>query len=172
MQSLDKFNTFVNNLNNTKGTLLDQQEQLELHLAVFQHELNAATLMEDNARVEKAKAGIAHITKQLSDIATQLGNLDGAPLAQDVLNEAEERLANIRVEIQKQWVTVFEARDSFISAMQGLGKLRQYSIDICNATGRAAQVLKRNPLAPGGFNREFEQRLPITFEFVKGLLKI
>jgi hypothetical protein len=146
MESLRKYNNYRASFNERKTALEEEKQKHERHFALFSSELETAQLLNDKARIDKAKQGVELTTKRLNQVNADLASMDSKPLAQAVLLESEEVLGQLQEQVRQQWDRAREARILFLRELEQLSKLRRQSQELSWATQAAMLDLNRNPL--------------------------
>lgn len=171
LQSIVKYREFMNDLEINKGALLTEKEQHERHLFIFQNELQAATLMEDENRIEKAKQGIELIQKKIDDVNEKIGELNITPLAQAVISEANDKLSEMNQEATALWQSMIEARIEFMKKLSALGELKRESEILAHSTNGASSFLKIQPLTLKVIRYSGQHQLVCDLPLLNKLLK-
>lgn len=147
MESLQKFNQFIENLSETKNDLLNQKEKLSNLLAALKQEVTLASSLGDINREQQAEATIITVNDKIKEVNWQLSELNVEPLAQDVINEAEVKLGKLQAQATELWGNMLDARIVFLKKVEELGELRRKSQEVCWQTQNATIALRKQPLA-------------------------
>jgi hypothetical protein len=146
MKSLKKYNEYCSSFNDRKGELEQEKVKHQRHLALFSAELETAQLLQDKGRIAKAQAGVDLLIGRLAAVNKDLESMDATPLAEQVLDESEEIMGQLRRIVDAQWQRAREARILFLQELQELNLLRRQSQELSWATKAAMKDLRRNPL--------------------------
>jgi hypothetical protein len=151
MESLKKYNEYVNSFHERKTVLEEEKVKHERHFALFSAELETAQLLKDEKRIAKAQAGVDLLIGRLKTVNADLEGMNIRPLAEQVLFESEEIKNQLHRAVEQQWQRAREARILFLRELEELGNLRRKSQELSWATLDAMKALRRNPLEPIGY---------------------
>lgn len=172
LQSLVRYREFIDNLESTKGVYLDERDKHERHLFIFKNELEAAQLMQDDLRIEKAKAGIELIQSKIDDVNLKIGDLNIEPLAMAVIDEANDKLSELNEKASCLWQSMLEARIEFMKKLEMLGNIKRESENLAHSCNGPCAVLNRQLLTLKSVKFSGQHQLIVDLPLLNKLLKV
>jgi hypothetical protein len=171
LQSLVRYREFIDNLESTKGVYLDERDKHERHLFIFKNELEAATLMEDDLRIEKANAGIKLIQSKIDAVNEQIGELNIEPLAMACIDECNDKLSELNEKAAYLWQSMLESRIEYLKKLEMLGNVKRESEILAHSCNGPCGVLNRQLLTMKSVKYSGQHQLVVDLPLLNKLLK-
>lgn len=171
LQSIVRYENFINELEINKGALLDELAQHEKHLFIFKNELEAAELMQDDIRIEKARKGVEYIQSKIDAVNEKIGDLNIEPLAKACIDECNDKLSEMNEKAASLWQSMLESRIEFMRKLEALGNIKRESENLAYSANGPCSVLRRQPLTLNSIKYSGQHQLVIDLTLLNKLLK-
>ena len=174
LNKLEAFGNAANSYTTKAGMLNQEAMKLSKQLAYFKDEMERAKLLNDKVSFDKAQNAIDLINAKLLGITTALKQLDIVPLAQEALNEVDEKIAELKEKAKVAWENMLEARQNFLDKLEALGKLRKESQMVCYQAGGICQTLRKQSYVNSYHEINFggQHELEVNVRLINRLLSV